>query len=122
LAWIHAASILWELATPEIGDVQSEAVIGQTIGLIVGLFVVPGVLPLIYWAVRRFRAESAYEMLGAWSGLAIALLLLQRIDHHPFARNIVWPPELPPGARNLRLKQVRLHSPSRLLFRNRCHR
>jgi uncharacterized protein YacL len=41
-----AGSILWELATPELADVQSEAVIGQTIGLIVGLFVLPGVLPL----------------------------------------------------------------------------
>jgi hypothetical protein len=71
-----AGSILWELATPELADVQSEAVIGQTIGLIVGLFVLPGVLPLIYSAVRRFRAESAYETLGAWSGLGMTLLLL----------------------------------------------
>jgi hypothetical protein len=43
---------------------------------IVGLFVLLGVLPLIYWAVRHFRAESAYETLGAWSGLGMTLLLL----------------------------------------------
>ena len=53
---------------------------------------------------------------------AAALAGRRRIDHHPFAWNMVCPPELPPGSRNLRLKQVRLHSPSQLLFRNRCHR
>ena len=71
-----ALALFWTLATPGMGDWRWAAIIGQFIGAIVTLFLLPGILPLILWAFGRFRAEKAGLPLSAWTVLAVAFIPL----------------------------------------------
>src|SRR6516162_5482075 len=71
-----AFSVVWELATPGVTGLRLVFVISQVVGRALGLFLVPGVLPLVFWAFGRFRAEKAGGPLVAWLfiGLLFAFL------------------------------------------------
>lgn len=75
-----AISALWELATPGIADIRPAAIVGQTIGRVVALFVLPGVLPLLYWAIRRFRSDSSLGVLSTWAMLGATILFLSGME------------------------------------------
>ena len=48
----------------------------KLIGVAVGLYVVSGLLPLLYWASDRFRAEKAARPLFAWAFLGVVFMVI----------------------------------------------
>ena len=74
-----AISVLWVLSKPGIADIRPAVIFGETLGGTLSLFLLPGLLPLIYWAVRRFRAESAHGVFATWGLLGAIFLVLSGI-------------------------------------------
>ena len=57
------------LATPGTADWRWAAIIGSLIGSGIGLLLLSGILPLLFWAFGRFRAEKAGGPLVVWGFL-----------------------------------------------------
>jgi hypothetical protein len=75
LAVVLAISVLWALATPGIADVRREVIVGGIIGRAVGALVLSGIIPLIYWAIRRSRADAS-GVLAVWAILGAVIFVL----------------------------------------------
>lgn len=59
----------------EFGPDALGTALGATLGTMVWLVVVPGILPVIWWAVRGFRSETANGPLVLWWVLLILTLV-----------------------------------------------
>jgi hypothetical protein len=86
-------ALLWTLATPGMADWRWAAIIGHFLGAIVSLFLLPGILPAIYWAFGRFRAEKAGGPLSVWSALAVAFIPLATVGD--FYDGTIQPKQIP---------------------------
>jgi hypothetical protein len=54
--------------------------LARLLGAAGGVFVVSGALPLIYWAIRRFREKSANGVIAGWFVLAALFVYFQWYD------------------------------------------
>jgi hypothetical protein len=71
--------VLLELATAGIADLRPAAIVGSLIGRIVAILALPAILPMLYWAFRRFRAEYAFGPLIIWGVLGLVFAVLSTI-------------------------------------------
>jgi hypothetical protein len=73
------ASAIELLATPGMAGLRWAAVAGDFVGGIGAWFLLPGILPLLYWAFRRFRGENAAGPIIIWGVLGATFLILSTV-------------------------------------------
>jgi hypothetical protein len=76
LAVAMFCAVIKILATPEIADWRWGAIIGSFVGTVVAFLFLPGLVPLIYWAFRRFRADYAGAPIILWGYVGTLFVIL----------------------------------------------
>jgi hypothetical protein len=76
LAVAMFCAVIKILATPEIADWRWGAIIGSFVGTVVVFLFLPGLVPLIYWAFRRFRADYAGAPIILWGYVGTFFVIL----------------------------------------------
>jgi hypothetical protein len=76
LAVASAISAVWLLATPGMVGWRWGVIIGTFGGYLIFLLLFSGILPLIFWAFGRFRAEKAGGPIISWGFLAAMFAFL----------------------------------------------
>jgi hypothetical protein len=72
-----AFGLFTELNTSiEVFDFRYSGFDGRVVGVAVVVYVLAGVLPSLYWASDRFRAEKAARPLFAWGFIGVVFMLI----------------------------------------------